>query len=411
ELGLAPAPAIEGVPVANPHPVFVDPEEIKAATLAEAVIQRMAAEPNRLPNVARLSWPEIQAEIVRVVEAEYAPVQTELGVGVRYPDIAAVVAKTTQIVERRTIDIPRILIVPKGHVTSRFESFELDLSSLRYPPVSEDLWIQHLRTGRVDVLAIGGGGVEERRLEDYVVSGLIGFDDVSYDDHADLLYELAGQVVRHLREYLSDADARKVLRYHQKEIARFVHVQMQPHFREDASEGYDVVISRGISPLKESAYTASVSEGALDYRYSPADKSNLAKYLFSGFSRCLYDVQKFHSDSERRMAVILERDALKWMKPAKGQFQIFYRSGVAQAEYQPDFVAETETAIHMIEVKARNEMSDPEVLAKRTVAEAWCGHASAFAGQHAGKPWRYSLIPHDTILDNASLGWLIERAQ
>jgi len=389
--------------------LFPDAEDQKVAGIAHSVIQRLAAQPNRLASASQLSHEDIQAEIVRAVKAEYAPVQTELGVGVRYPDIAAVVARTADLVERRTIDIPRILIVPKGDVTSRFEPFDLDLSALRYPPVSEDLWIQHLRTGEVDVLAMGGGGVEERRLEDYVVSGLIGYDDVSYDDHADFLYELAGQVVRHFRGYLSDDDVRKVLRYHQQEIAHFVHVQMQPHFREDSSEGYDVVISRGVTELRQSAYTASVQEGALDYRFSPADKSNLAKYLFGGFTRCLYDVQKFQSDPERRMAIILERESLKWMRPAKGQFSIFYRSGVAQAEYQPDFVAETDSAVLMIEVKARNELSDPEVLAKRKVAEEWCRHASRFAAGHQGKPWRYSLIPHDAILENVGLTWLIDR--
>ena len=49
----------------------------------------------------------------------------------------------------------------------------------------------------------------------------------------------------------------------------------------------------------------------------------MAKYLFSGFTRCLYPVQKFDSDAERKLAVILERDASKWFKPAKGQFRSF----------------------------------------------------------------------------------------
>ena len=80
----------------------------------------------------------------------------------------------------------------------------------------------------------------------------------------------------------------------------------------------------------------------LIFAQSPADKSNMARYLFGGFQRCLYAVQKFQSDAERRLAVILERDAQKWFKPAKGQFQIFYKSGADHLEYQPDFVAETD---------------------------------------------------------------------
>ena len=44
----------------------------------------------------------------------------------------------------------------------------------------------------------------------------------------------------------------------------------------------------------------------------------MAKYLFGGFERCLDPVQKFDSDAERKLAIILERDALKWFRPARG---------------------------------------------------------------------------------------------
>jgi type III restriction enzyme len=406
-LGIA-TPRAERAPSAAP-PVFATPAEQRVAQVTRDVIERMATDPVQLPQSGHLTRAEMQEALVRAVEAECAPIQGELTVSSPAPDYAAVVAKTTELIIRRSIDIPRILLIPRGDVTSRFEPFQLDLSALRYPAVSEELWIRHLRTGEVHHLALNAGGVEERRHEDYVVSGLVSYDDVSYDDQAELLYNLASQVVAHLCAYLSDEDTGKVLRYHQREIARFVHVQMQAHYREDAPGGYDVVISRGVTPLKESAYTAAVKEGILDYRFAPDDKSNLAKYLFAGFEKCYYDVQKFQSDPERRFATILERDALKWLKPAKGQFQIFYKSGVGQAEYQPDFVAETEKEVLMVEVKARNELENEEVLAKQAVARTWCGHATDFTAKHGGKPWRYLLIPHDAITDNVSLGWLAER--
>ena len=142
---------------------------------------------------------------------------------------------------------------------------------------------------------------------------------------------------------------------------------------------------------------------------SPSDKSNMAKYLFGGFKRCLYDVQKFDSDAERKLATILERDATRWFKPAKGQFQIFYRQGSDHLEYQPDFVAEADSAIYMLEPKASNEMQDPAVLAKKESAIKWCQNASDFAAKHSGKPWRYALIPHTSISDNMTLKGLVEQ--
>ena len=67
---------------------------------------------------------------------------------------------------------------------------------------------------------------------------------------------------------------------------------------------------------------------------------------------------------------------MKWFRPAKGQFQIFYRDGADPREYQPDFVAETDKAIFMLEPKAGNQMDDPIVFAKKDVAVKWCTNAS-----------------------------------
>jgi type III restriction enzyme len=50
------------------------------------------------------------------------------------------------------------------------------------------------------------------------VQGLIDYDDISYDDHADLLYDLAGQIVKHLPSYLSEEEARNVLIYYQRQL-------------------------------------------------------------------------------------------------------------------------------------------------------------------------------------------------
>ncbi len=119
--------------------------------------------------------------------------------------------------------------------------------------------------------------------------------------------------------------------------------------------------------------------------------------LFGGFERCLYPLQKFDSDTERRFAIILERDALKWLKPAKGQFQIYYKLGIEQPEYVPDFVAETNTTIFMVETKARADVSAQEVQAKSAAATRWCKRASDHAANVCTKPWKYLLVPHDEV--------------
>jgi type III restriction enzyme len=125
--------------------------------------------------------------------------------------------------------------------------------------------------------------------------------------------------------------------------------------------------------------------------------------LFGGFAKCLYPLQKFDSDTERRFAVILERDAIKWFKPAKGQFQIFYKLGTEQPEYIPDFVVETDGFILMAETKAKDELKSAEVLAKADAAVQWCKHASDYAATVGGKPWKYLLVPHDGVSESKRL--------
>jgi len=207
---------------------------------------------------------------------------------------------------------------------------------------------------------------------------------------------------------LSEEETRKVLRCYQRDIARFVHSQMQAHYWEEAV-GYEVKVSKGFTQLKESAYSYAVAEPPADYRVSPEDKSNMSKFLFGGFERCLYTVQKFDSEAERKLALILDRDSLKWLKPAKGQFQIFYRHSAEHLEYQPDFVAETADAIFMLEPKASNQMEDPIVFAKKEAAVKWCALATRHAQSYGNKPWRYILIPHNEIAANVTLDALAAR--
>jgi type III restriction enzyme len=112
------------------------------------------------------------------------------------------------------------------------------------------------------------------------------------------------------QSYLSEADARNALIYHQKQLVEFIYAQMQAHHWEKAT-GYDVVVSKGFTELKPSAYTAAATDPIHDFRQTVQERTRIARMLFGGFQRCLYRTQKFQSDSERKLAVILDREALK----------------------------------------------------------------------------------------------------
>jgi type III restriction enzyme len=54
-------------------------------------------------------------------------------------------------------------------------------------------------------------------------------------------------------------------------------------------------------------------------------------------------------------------------------------------------------------------MQDAIVLAKARAAATWCKHATEHEQANHGKPWRYLLIPHDAVADNATLDGLAAR--
>lgn len=63
----------------------------------------------------------------------------------------------------------------------------------------------------------------------------------------------------------------------------------------------------------------------------------------------------------------------------------------------------------MLEAKARNEMTDAEVLAKKEAAVIWCSRATQHTVANGGKPWKYVLIPHDAIAENMTLTGLVSQ--
>jgi type III restriction enzyme len=383
--------------------IFASTIEQKIANLTYQEIQKLENQPEKVPTISYLSTPKVQSIVREAVAREYQPEQLEIEGVNTPPNIADIVAKTTNLVIQQTIDIPKIIVVPQGEVKSGFRSFALDVTDLNYRvPSKKELYIQSLATDDSTSLEIKTDNSEEFQLENYIVKNLVNFDDICYDENADLLYDLASQVISHFLTYLSEEETQKVLYDYQIEIANFVHNQMIKHFWEDDKVEYKYEISKGFTSLKESAYTTNTKH-YLDYRISPPDKSNMSKYLFTGFSKCLYQEQKFQSEAERVLSIILERDAIKWFKPARGQFQIYYKWDGNYLEYQPDFVAETAEIIYILEPKNRDEIDNPQVVAKKDVAVKWCQNASNYMLQHNGKPWVYVLIPHDAIAQNMTL--------
>ena len=382
------------------QPLFETEPERKAVQAALEVIKKYE---RRLNSAKGLLAPEVQKEIaVQVKEACHGR-EAELP-GIESVDYEDLVAKVCPTYVEMSIDIPKIIIVPSEDATYGFQDFDLEPPQGKLRPVSKDILIQNLQNNERSRLQDSGVVSTEQRLEDYLVRKLIDFEDISYDDHAELLYKLAGQMVDHLRTYLTDdEEVFNVLISHNRQLVDSIYSQIQQHYFETATS-YEVVVSEGFQTLHSTNMAAAGDEKARHYREFVEEKKLIRGMLFTGFEKCLYPGQKFDSDTERRFSVILENDGdvIKWFKPSRKVFSIHWRSGIEEGDYEPDFVVETPEAIYLCEPKREDQMKDPIVLAKAEAASTWCHHAS----QVSEKPWRYLLIPHDAVDESKTMAGL-----
>ena len=149
-------------------------------------------------------------------------------------------------------------------------------------------------------------------------------------------------------------------------------------------------------------------EGEVVYHTTVTVKKNIRKYVFIGYKLSYYQSNGFDSDTERQFSVVLERDnnVIRWIKPPLNQMGIYYAAG---QQYTPDFLVETEKEKYMVEVKARNEVRNEEVLLKKSEGELWCKYASIVDAD--GKPWCYRLVADDRIDIGDSLKTILSFAE
>ncbi len=394
---------------AQPGFVFNSPEEGRAAEVALDVIRRYE---RKLGDVQALRNKDVQQQISAEVRELIQPAQAALAGIVEGPRVEAIVNIVATTVADRTISIPQIVVIPKRQVTFRFDDFDLkNLETVNVQPVEDGLIIQSLRTEARTYLAKAVDDPRESRMEDYLVRYLIERNEIDYDAHADLLYKLAGQVVARLRTYLTtDADVESALLRPGRQLAEFAFAQMMQHYKETpmAEDDYEVRITRGFTLLKSQPLNIAPGQKVRDFRQPVTPASETRRQVFGGFKKCCYPLQKFDSDPERRLAVLVDSEPAveKWMKPGRAQFQIEYRSGEG---YEPVFVVETKSRSLILEVKARNQLGDPIVQAKAAAASKWCKTANAHVEAAKTKPWQYALVPDDQIIGASTLDGLLAK--
>ena len=321
-----------------------------------------------------------------------------------------IIANVCKVFVGKTIAVPEIVLLPTNEVSFGFNRFDIEgLQAWRPQPMSGELKVQMLRTQEERIVSKAAGGNREARLENYIVQYLIDYDEIDYEQHAEMLYDLSGQVVLHLRTYLdNEEEMHNVLQWHGRALAEVIFGQMKsPKNMWRTETTFTVSLRSAYSILKPQGYDGEGSDCYRDLRSPPEQLNEIKRYIFNGISRGCYWLAKFDSDPERRFAVMLEDTPSvgKWMRPSLGQFRIEDRDG---HQYQPDFVVETETEKYIIEVKRGSAITDEVVLQKADAARIWCYIATEHHSKpNNDKPWSYALIPDNVINASATFSGLI----
>jgi type III restriction enzyme len=419
ELTGRPAEGIEDIPADRGEgketpSIFDNPENQDIAKVAIDLVAKKYE--RKLPGgVKDLTRPEVQAEIIADIERirEAAEPQGSLDGIVAKPDLKKIVGEVAASIAANTIEIPEIVVLPSREVNFWFEDFDLTgLSAIRLQPISDQIRIRNLRNETYRDLARSIGGAREMRMENYIVKHLIDKNQIDYDTQADLLYKLSGQMIAHLRTYLTDEEAvENVALAHGRTLADFIFEQMMRHYRETPTE-YRAQMVRVFRVLQPQMFAISSIAKRLLITQSANPLAETLQYLFYGTQKSPYQHHKFDSDAERRFAALIDNAAetsvLRWLKPAARQFQIEYRAGKA---YEPDFVVETWSEKIIVEVKADRDMKDPVVEEKARAGRKWAQHATELARQTGGKPWGYALVADSDITENASFAGLMARSR
>jgi type III restriction enzyme len=309
--------------------------------------------------------------------------------------------------ENHIIEIPRMDLVP-GDTRAYFKDFDLDTSEITYEALDQEIFRIGLIDNISDTLAAHSSGYFHKP-EKIIISELINYPEIDYDENADLLHKLAKQAIEGLKKKVDDsADLSNTVFQFKAAIAEKIYAQMHAHF-ELEDPGY---IKPKVLPfvnIEAWNFSTLIKGGYRDYREVIQPVSLIPKLVFRGFQKACHFEYKFDSKTEQDMAFILEHDqsVVKWMRPAPNQFHIYWNHNSLQ--YRPDFIVETMDTIYMLEPKRADQLNSSEVQAKKNAAEKYCEYASQYTKEHGGKTWKYGLIPHDGITRTSSLAFLVAR--
>lgn len=327
---------------------------------------------------------------------EPASVATKKGQPMKKEDFVATVTELS----RKAISVPKILVQPSSTVTlKRFvvkrniADFEIAASKIeRFNAVNAEM----LESFDAEILAVD----DATNTLACMLLDCDALSEISVDEDADYILDIVQQYLALIDG--TDEDKKRIVRRYAKLIIDDIVKQI--HENMDRQTYYTHVVQKDLIVFRKAVKNVRADGGEVSFRKSFANKSEIKKYVFTGYKKSYYGANAFDSDTERLFSIVLEDDAdvIRWIKPPLNQLGLFWQAG---QQYNPDFLVETPTAKYMIEVKAKNEVKNPDVVGKAKEGIKWCKYASIV--DFDKKPWEYRLITDEVISVGNTLKYIL----
>lgn len=309
------------------------------------------------------------------------------------------VATVTEL-SKKAISVPKILVQPSSTVTLKpftvkrnIADFEVAASKIeRFNAVNAEM----LESFDAEILAVD----DAVNTLACMLLDCDALSEISVDEDADYILNIVQQYLALIDG--SEADKNKIVRRYAKLIIDDIVKQI--HENMDRQTYYTHVVQKDLIVFRKAVRNVRADGGEVNFRKTIANKSEIKKYVFTGYKKSYYNLNAFDSDTERLFSVILEddKDVIRWIKPPLNQLGLFWQAG---QQYNPDFLVETPTTKYMIEVKAKNEVNNPDVVGKAKEGIKWCKYASIV--DFDKKPWEYKLITDEVISVGNTLKYIL----
>ncbi len=374
-------------------------DEAKLNEVVRTLVEEQAAVQQRLSSVGEVAAAGEAA--VTAAQESLFPSETDRPHDFDAAELEADLKDRLREYSKLAIDVP--WIIADTTTEAKLQPFEVRVTVGPFELVDQRILRHELASGEETI----GETVEVIDVENpraFLAGRLIdSVDEIDAQHDKDAILAIVDKYLAQISR--PKGDLGKIVHLYRDAIVNDISRQIELHIQDETKVSLHV--RAGFIKFRPYSKTILAKEGIVHFEET-VPRSDVRRYLFTGYKKSLYSQVAFDSTAEKDFATLLEKDpaVIKWIRPPDGNLPIYYRG----REYNPDFLVETADCKYMIEVKMAKELYpviDTAVRDKALAALRWCEATSQIPG---AKRWEYRLLPDSVIDVRGELQFVIGQA-